>query len=105
MSEKSDLARFAADVMTNPKAVAAASTAAVSSGMSAYLDILSDGIGLAASAAGLLLAVMMIRKVNAERIKLKFEISELKAREELRIMEAEYRKSHDLPVRRCDDEE
>lgn len=83
---KNDLIHTVTDVAaTSPKSTAIVSSLAVGSGASAYFDLVSDGIGIAASATGLLLAMLMIRKVRAEtlrivaeREKLQLEILELR---------------------------
>lgn len=77
MISKQDLTEFAANAATSPKAVAAVSTATSGIGLSTAIGWLEKGIGVAASGAGLLLALMMVRKVMLESAKLKIEIKAL----------------------------
>lgn len=58
-----------------PKVVSAAATL---SGSATVLDWVSTGVGLAASAAGLILALMLIRKARLEQQKLVIEIEALR---------------------------
>lgn len=82
MLSKEDLAQFAADAATNPKAVAAVSTATSGVGLSTAIGWLEKGIGVAASAAGLTLALMMVRKVMLESAKLKIELEAMSRKED-----------------------
>jgi hypothetical protein len=82
MPSKEDLVQFAADAATNPKAVVAVSTATSGIGLSTAIGWLEKGIGVAASAAGLLLALMMVRKVILESAKLKLELDALSKNDE-----------------------
>lgn len=77
MLSKEELTQFATDAATNPKAVAAVSTATSGVGLSTAIGWLEKGIGVAASAAGLTLALLMVRKVMLESAKLKIEIEKL----------------------------
>jgi len=77
MSLKQDLTQFATDAATNPKTVVAVSTATSGIGLSTAIGWLEKGIGVAASAAGLTLALLMVRKVMLESAKLKIEIEAL----------------------------
>lgn len=105
MTTKAELAQHATSALSNPKAVTVVSTATVGSGISTYFDWLSNGIGIAASAAGLILAVMMIRKVYFETVKLKIENESLRQKNEEHRLEVEARMAEGLPIRRCDDRE
>ena len=82
MPLKEDLAQFAADAATNPKAVVAVSTATSGIGLSTAIGWLEKGIGVAASGAGLMLALMMVRKVMLESTKLKLELDALSKKED-----------------------
>ncbi len=82
MSSKEELARFVTDAATNPKAVAAVSTATSGVGLSTAIGWLERGIGITASAAGLLLALLMVRKVLLESQKLKIEIESIKDKDD-----------------------
>lgn len=77
MLSKQDLAEYATHAATNPKAVAAVSTMTSGVGLSTAIGWLEKGIGVAASAAGLTLALLMVRKVMLESAKLKIEIEAL----------------------------
>ncbi len=66
MITKEELMQHVAGAMHNPKVVLPVSTATTGVGASTYLDWFSNGLGLAASAIGVLLAFMMVRKVMAE---------------------------------------
>ena len=66
MTSKDDLIVYAGHVASNPKVAAAVSGAAITSGVSTYLEWISRGVGIAASVAGFLLAVALIRKAMAE---------------------------------------
>ena len=82
MPLKEDLAQFATDAATNPKAVVAVSTATSGIGLSTAIGWLEKGIGVAASAAGLFLALMMVRKVMLESAKLKIELAAMSKKED-----------------------
>lgn len=81
MTSRQDLAEFATSAATNPKAVAAVSTATSGIGLSTAIGWLEKGIGVAASAAGLALALLMVRKVMLESAKLKIEIEALERKD------------------------
>lgn len=78
MTLRHDLAQYAADVASNPKTAPIVSAAAISSGAVTYLEMISKWTGVAASAAGFILAVMLIRKAMLENRKLKIEIDNLR---------------------------
>jgi hypothetical protein len=85
MGMKHDAVQFAQVVTHDPKSAAAAVTA-TGAGISTVMDWVSAGVGLAASVAGLLLAVMMIRKARLEmkllRVRLEREREGLDSDEE-----------------------
>ena len=73
MTLREDLTQFATDAAINPKVVATVSTATSGAGISTAIGWLEKGIGVTASAAGLLLVLLMVRKVLLESEKLKLE--------------------------------
>ena len=65
MVTKQDMIQFAQSVTHDPKSAGVALTA-TAAGVSTIMSWVSAGVGLAASVAGLLLAVMMIKKARLE---------------------------------------
>ena len=66
MTLKDDLMTSVAHVASNPKVAAGVSGMTITSGVSTYMEWISNGVGIAASVAGFLLAVTLIRKAMAE---------------------------------------
>ncbi len=96
MSTKAELTRLAADVASSPKVAPLVSTAAIGSGVSTFFDLLSKGVGIAASIAGFVLAITLYRKAA-------LELEILRSRERERIEQTEDRRDHNEPLRREDD--
>lgn len=85
MQSRNDLIQYVADAAANPKVAAGVSTATIGIGTSTYLEWISKGFGIAASAAGVALAIALFMKAKAEYSntklvaeKLRLEIDQLK---------------------------
>jgi len=94
---------YAAELTHNPKASAVVSVLAGGAGISTLFNWVSQGIGITASAAGLVLAIVVIRKSILEHKKIQLEIDGIKRREARRTKEIQDRDDHGKTLRRDSD--
>jgi hypothetical protein len=66
---KESVIQYVNHVASSPKVAAAVSGAAISGGISTYMEWLSRGLGIAVSITGIIVAITVIRKGAVEREK------------------------------------